>query len=236
MPHNKANKQLSLRDQFNQAGASAALAFDLDNTIVDISSLYTQMEANYTDFLAKKLNISKQAAHLELQDMLKQGYYVQDEALKRHGIAVGETLVVTYDPNALDLKKLQVNPGLKNVLDSISCEKYILTNATSYYAEAVLHHLGLRDCFDGVAGVDTLNYRRKPHGACYNAFESLFGLQGKEIHLFEDTPENIDAAYFLNGWHGHLVEGYRPTPAYGNRARHPHYLRSLMHSLMDLKS
>lgn len=235
MPNRNKSKNLSLTDQFNAAGNSAALVFDLDNTIVDISSLYKQMEENYTAFLSRRLNISKQAAHAELIDMLKHGYYIQDEAFKRHGIPVGDTLVVSYDPSQLDFQKLVVDPNLKGVLDNINCDKYVLTNATSYYAEAVLAHLGLRDCFNGVSGIDAFNFHRKPHGRCYNAFENLYSLSQKEIHFFEDTPENLDAAYFIKGWKGHIVEGHRHAPAYQHGVPLPSYVHSRIDTLMDLK-
>tara|TARA_A100000164_G_scaffold371807_1_gene400064 strand:+ start:239 stop:943 length:705 start_codon:yes stop_codon:yes gene_type:complete len=225
----------SLRDQFNAAGNSAALVFDLDNTIVDISSLYGQMEDIFADFLAGRLRISRQDAQREVLNMLQSTYYVQDEALKRYNIPVAETLKATYDPHSLNLKGLTIDAEIETILNSIFTKKYIFTNATHDYAEAVLDHLGIKDCFNGVAGTDDFQFMRKPRKACFDAFEAKFLTAGKDVHFFEDTPENLDAAYFLKGWSGHMVLGYRQSPPYSRGASQPYHLCSQLHTLKDLK-
>ena len=234
MPKKNLTGALSLTDQFNAASANTVLVFDLDNTIVEISSLYDQMERAFARFLAPRLNVSEAVALKEVHSMLGAGYYIQDEALKRHNVPILETLKATYDPALLDFKGLTVDPKLKSVLDAINCPKYILTNAAGYYGRAVIDHLGLRSCFTDVVGTDDLGLTRKPYKACYDAFEQKFGLVGKDIHFFEDTPENLDAAYFYNKWHGHLVEEHRKPPAYPFGTRQPYYIRTRMHSLLDL--
>ena len=234
MPGKNHKSKLSLADQFNAASADTVLVFDLDNTVVEISSLYQQMENAFARFLAPRLNISEAEALKEVHAMLGAGYYIQDEAFKRHGIPPLETLKATYDPALLDFKGLQIDPQLKSVLDSIKCDKYILTNAAGYYGRAVIDHLGLTDSFTAVVGTDDLGLVRKPQRACYEAFEQKFGLMGKDIHFFEDTPENLDAAYFHNRWSGHLVEEYRKHPAYPFGKTQPYYIRTRMHSLLDL--
>tara|TARA_R110002124_G_scaffold129483_1_gene291037 strand:- start:350444 stop:351172 length:729 start_codon:yes stop_codon:yes gene_type:complete len=224
----------SLSAQFNQAGAGAVLVFDLDNTIADIRSLYKQMEENYAVFLAQHLNITLNEARLEVYDMLHHGYYLQDEAERRYNISQAQSARVTFDPNRMCYKGLNVVSGLKPILDNIACDKYIFTNAPSFHAEAVLKQLKLRDCFTGIAGTDTFSYMRKPEALCFDSFETHFNLASKEVHFFEDTPENLDAAYAFKGWHGHLVEGYRASPAYATGAICPPHIKSRLNDLSDL--
>jgi FMN phosphatase YigB (HAD superfamily) len=224
----------SLSMQFNKAGAGAVLVFDLDNTIVDIRSLYKQMEDNYSVFLAAHLNMPLGDARLEVYDMLRQGYYLQDEALRRHNISPAQSSLATFNPSRMCYDALNVPSNLQSILDGIHCDKYILTNAPSFHAEAVLTHLKLRDCFAGVSGTDTFSYMRKPEVACFDSFEKHFNLAGKEVHFFEDTPENLDAAYVHKGWHGHLIEGYRATPAYGPGVICPPHVKSRLNNLSDL--
>jgi putative hydrolase of the HAD superfamily len=234
MPQNNTYKP-SLCDQFNAASHRTALVFDLDNTIVDIAPLYGQMELIFTDFLARRLNISQAAACREVLDMLKTTYYVQDEALRRHNIPVAETLGVTYDPQSLNFNALQINPQIGAVLNAITADKFIFTNATQDYAQALLRHLGIKDCFNGIAGTDDFQFMLKPEHACFDAFEARYGLAHKDVHFFEDTPENLDAAYFFKGWTGHMVLGHRQTPPIWSGGAQPHYVRSQIDTLLDLR-
>ena len=55
MPKKNLTGALSLTDQFNAASANTVLVFDLDNTIVEISSLYDQMERAFARFLRRAL-------------------------------------------------------------------------------------------------------------------------------------------------------------------------------------
>jgi putative hydrolase of the HAD superfamily len=234
MPQNNVYKP-PLCDQFNASSHRTALVFDLDNTIVDISPLFGQMEAIYTDFLAQRLNISRVGAHREVIDMLKVTYYIQDEALRRHNIPIADTLQVTYDPQSLNFNALHIDPQIGTVLRSIFTQKYVFTNAPHGYAQALLTHLGIKDCFNGIAGTDDFQFMRKPEKACFDAFEGRYGLRNKEVHFFEDTPENLNAAHLFKGWSGHLVLGHQPNPPNWQGAAPPHYVCSQLDTLLDLR-
>lgn len=233
-PEKIITPNMSLTESFNASANITALVFDLDNTLTDISSLYQQMEDIYAVYLSKRLNMPLVDAYREVQDMLAQGYYIQDEAFKRHGIAVARTLQETYDPKQLDFSQISVDPQLRPILNAVQCPKYILTNAPSFYAEALLDHLNLKDCFDDIAGTDSFGYVRKPQAASFDASEQRFNLAGKNVHFFEDTTDNLDAAYYFKGWIGHLVEEYRNTPAYPFGTKRPHYVRSRLNSVCDI--
>ena len=110
-----------------------------------------------------------------------------------HQVDMGDYLAYVHDIPVREY--LKPDPLLRNILESLSIQKVILTNADAAHASRVIAALGLEGCFDSMIDVYTLEPYCKP---MWEAFEIALSHVGesnaRRCILIDDIPGTVRAA------------------------------------------
>ncbi len=110
-----------------------------------------------------------------------------------------------YKGEARSLKAMYDNftpkPYLRNLLNAIKHNKYIITNGNLAHANIVLSRLELNNIFTDIVSSDMVK-RLKPNPEPFDLAIRLFGInQGcEQILFFEDNIDNLETAKLKYGW------------------------------------
>ena len=192
--------------------------FDLDNTLYPAScDLFAQIDVRITEFVANYLKVEKPDAR-----MLQKQYY------RDHGTTLaGMMLHHQMPPKAfldfvhdIDHSPLPVSSALRAAIDTLPGRKFVLTNGSVKHAKGVTEAMQIDDLFDGMFGIEEMNYQPKPHQSAFDTFIDLHGVDPKNAVFFEDLSRNLEPAHKMGfatvlvtsdkDW-SHEPEGARPA-------------------------
>jgi HAD superfamily hydrolase (TIGR01509 family) len=109
---------------------------------------------------------------------------------------------------------------LKQLLDNVKYNKYILTNATYPHAEEVLKRLGVFELFNGILSTDMIDNKMKPEPSVYKTASKLFRIKPNEnVYFFEDQTINLKTAKDKFKWNTILI-----CPNTSKKEKHVDYL------------
>jgi putative hydrolase of the HAD superfamily len=85
--------------------------------------------------------------------------------------------------------------ALRDMIESLPQDRWILTNADESHAIRVLGELGLRGCFSGIIDVRALDFIPKPDRRAYERALRIAGCSDPgECVIFDDSPQNLQSA------------------------------------------
>lgn len=90
-------------------------------------------------------------------------------------------------------------PYLKNLLNAIKHNKYIITNGNLAHANIVLSKLELNNIFTDIITSDMVS-RLKPNPEPFDLALKKFKITKEEVLFFEDNIENLEMAKYKYGW------------------------------------
>ena len=92
---------------------------------------------------------------------------------------------------------LKPDPALGAMLAALPLRRAIYTNATTEYTWRVLHALRVADQFERVISIEDTGLRNKLYRDAYERALTLFGAEGGECIMVEDSARNLEAAKAL---------------------------------------
>jgi putative hydrolase of the HAD superfamily len=164
--------------------------FDLDNTLyrADVE-FFSQIDRKMTDYISRYLALEPVKAR-----------HVQKEYLAEYGTSLSGLMAVNgVDPapfldfvHDVDLSMLKPDPTLRTAIAALPGRKFIFTNGSQGHAKNVGEHIGLYDLFDGVFGIEDVDYIPKPKAEPYRMFCDYFDIDPTRAIMFEDSVRNLE--------------------------------------------
>ena len=164
--------------------------FDLDNTLyrADVE-FFSQIDRKMTEYISRYLALEPVKAR-----------HVQKEYLAEYGTSLSGLMAVNgMDPapfldfvHDVDLSMLRPDPALRSAIEALPGRKFIFTNGSQGHARNVGEHIGLYDLFDGVFGIEDVDYIPKPKREPYQLFCNYFGIDPSRAIMFEDSVRNLE--------------------------------------------
>ena len=164
--------------------------FDLDNTLyrADVE-FFSQIDRKMTDYISRYLALEPVKAR-----------HVQKEYLAEYGTSLSGLMAVNgMDPapfldfvHDVDLSMLNPDPTLRTAIAALPGRKFIFTNGSQGHAKNVGEHIGLYDLFDGVFGIEDVDYIPKPKAEPYRMFCDYFDIDPTRAIMFEDSVRNLE--------------------------------------------
>jgi len=111
-----------------------------------------------------------------------------------HGMDPAPFLDFVHD---VDLSPLKPCHKLRGAIEALPGQKYIFTNGSQKHAENVGTHLGVYDLFDGVFGIEDVDYVPKPQRSPYIKFCDVFDIDPQRAIMFEDSVRNLEVPKYM---------------------------------------
>lgn len=187
------------------------ILFDLDET------LYPR-QAKLMDAIGQRIQLfMMQKAGIPADDVVsrRRCYFQQYGTalrglMEEYQINPAEYLQFVHDLNPRDF--FGASPPLNKMLAEIPLRKVIFTNADAAHAERVLNTLQVRDHFERIIDIETINYKNKPDPVAYHRTIELLDTAGAYCIMVDDTARNLIPAKDL-GMTTILVDGDSKTAA-----------------------
>lgn len=192
--------------------------FDLDNTLYPAScDLFAQIDVRMTEFVADFLSMEKPEAR-----RLQKQYYTDHGTtlagmMHHHDMPPRAFLDFVHD---IDHSPLPVCNDLRSAIMALPGRKFVLTNGSVRHAKGVTEAMELDDIFDGMFGIEEMDYLPKPHKSAFDKFNALFDVDPEQAVFFEDLSRNLEPAKAMGfatvlvqsdkDW-SHEPEGARPA-------------------------
>ena len=194
--------------------------FDLDNTLYSgDAAFFSQIDKKMTHFISDYLGLEPpDARKIQKQYLAEYGTSLSG-LMAVHGMDPAPFLDFVHD---VSLDPLTPCPDLPAAIAALPGKKYIFTNGSKKHAENVGTHLGVYDLFDGVFGIEDVDYVPKPQRSPYIKFCDVFDIEPTAAIMFEDSVRNLEVPKFMGmetvlvtsdaNWH-HEPEHARPASA-----------------------
>ncbi len=164
--------------------------FDLDNTLYrGDAAFFSQIDKKMTAFISRYLALQPTDARLLQKQYLAEYGTSLSGLMAVHGMDPAEFLDYVHD---VDLDFLEPSSALRAAIDALPGRKFIFTNGSRGHALNVGHHLELYDLFDGVFGIEDMDYVPKPKRSPYIKFCDVFDIDPKTAIMFEDSERNLE--------------------------------------------
>jgi putative hydrolase of the HAD superfamily len=166
------------------------ILFDLDDTLYPRSAgIMLEIRRLIMDFIQTQFGLSLEEADA-LRDEYLHAYGTTMRGLQvNHGIDPDQYL---HHVHAIALHEyLQPNPELDDVLDTLSQEMIVFTNASREHAERVLDVLGIRQHFSRIVDIRDMAFESKPQPSAYRRICQLLQIAPEECVLVEDNVRNL---------------------------------------------
>jgi putative hydrolase of the HAD superfamily len=169
------------------------ILFDLDETLYPASNgLMQTIAGRMRQFIMDKYALPPDEAQaLQKRYWNEYGTTLRGLYLERH-VDPREYLQFVHDVRLTDY--IEPDPRLRAVLECISQEKAILTNADSAHARRILDILGVSDLFTRIFDVVSFEYECKPARTVYERVLRMLPARGDECVLVDDLPRNLPTA------------------------------------------
>ncbi len=163
--------------------------FDIDHTLYPFSQgVEDWFHSKIGVFIKQELDISLERA----QELCEQ-YYVEFGStlpglMYHHNIKPQNFLDAKgYVP----LETISVDLQAIDALTKTAQRKIAFTNASHRHGERVLAHLGIRDHFEALYGLDDVGYWGKPFRRSFDHVFKNQNIDLKKTVFFEDSPRNL---------------------------------------------
>ena len=192
--------------------------FDLDNTLYPAEcDLFAQIDVRMTDFVSSFLEMDRASARV-----LQKTYYSEHGTtlagmMRHHEVDPAEFLAFVHD---IDHSPLPVLPDLRAALMALPGRKFVFTNGSLGHAQSVTRAMKIDDVFDGMFGIEEMDYRPKPAQEAFDSFIDRFDVTPERAVFFEDLSRNLEPAHKMGfatvlvtsdkDW-SHEPEGARPA-------------------------
>jgi putative hydrolase of the HAD superfamily len=199
--------------------------FDLDNTLHDASPhIFPHINRSMTAYLERHLSLS-----LEDANTLRAQYWHRYGAtllglMRHHGTDPRHFLVETHRFDRLH-EMMVFERALRGMLRKLPGRKLVFSNAPRAYVEAALQIMGIRSLFEGVAGLEDLDFHPKPGIQAYRRLLRNHGLNPAHCIMLEDSAANLRTAKRLG----------MKTVLVGRGLRTPAYVDVKIASILDLR-
>jgi putative hydrolase of the HAD superfamily len=169
------------------------ILFDLDETLYSSSNGLMQTIGNrMRQFIAEKYGMQQDEAYaLQKRYWDDYGTTLRGLYIERH-IDPREYLDYVHAVPLADF--IGPDPKLRSVLERITLEKVIMTNADSAHAHRILDILGVADLFTQIFDVVCFEYECKPARSVYERVLKMLGVSGDECVLVDDMARNLPNA------------------------------------------
>src|SRR5512133_2029413 len=172
------------------------LLFDLDNTLyAPERDLFSLIDVRINRFMRESVGIAAEEVD-GLRRQYWQAYGVTLQGLIRHhGVDPEEYLHYVHDVDVTT--RLDPDPALGAILDSLPQRKAVFTNGSSAHAERVLAALGLAERFETIFDIRVAHYLPKPYPDPYHAILAQLALPAHDCVMIEDHAPNLKTAKAL---------------------------------------
>ena len=163
--------------------------FDLDNTLYRAdNAVFSQIVDKITDYISRYLALQPTEARILQKQYLAEYGTSLSGLMAVHGMDPADFLDYVHD---IDLDMLKPNPQLYAGLAALTGKKYLFTNGSRGHAKNIGEHLGIYKLFDGVFGIEDVDYIPKPKPSAYEKFIRSFDIDPHHALMAEDTPHNL---------------------------------------------
>jgi putative hydrolase of the HAD superfamily len=175
--------------------ATTTWVFDLDNTLYPSScNLFAQIHEKMGHYIVKKLKVAPDEAQ-----RIQRRYYIEHGTtlaglMKHDGIDPQSFLDHVHD---IDYTPVAHAPDLAAALAALPGRRLIYTNGSRGHAHRVCERLGVLHLIEDIFDITDAAYLPKPAAAAYDRFLASHGVDGTTAAMFEDLPQNLNAASAL---------------------------------------
>lgn len=195
MSANSKQQRKKTSSKVNMLNQVNCWIFDLDNTLYPVTKdLLSEIDAQMSRFVSNFLNI-------DLHESRKvQKKYFREYGLTLRGLMINHKLdpdVFFKEMAPTNLEKIQPNPALGEIINTLPGRKLIYTNSAREHAELVLDRLGIRSVFEGVFDIKAANYVPKPAEEPYQKMCEQFFIEPHTTLMVDDIARNLRPASAL---------------------------------------
>ncbi len=164
--------------------------FDVDNTLYPrTSNLFAQVDRLITGYVMEVTQLDFDAARLQQKAWYRDHGTTLRGLMHVHGVDPDHFLSIVHD---IDYSPVAAHPELVDTIRALPGRKFILTNADTGHAAAVLARLGgSEDMFDGIVDIRAMKYSPKPTPEAYAALLEGHGIAPDRAAMFDDLEKNL---------------------------------------------
>lgn len=214
--------------------ATRVWIFDLDNTLYPSAcNLFAQVDQRMAAFIAQLLDLP-----LEHARYLQKHYYHEygttlTGLIKLHKIDPHTFLEFVHD---IDLAPLDQSPHLARALEALPGRRIIFTNGSRRHAERVAEKLGVLHLMEDICDIAACDFVAKPSPDAFKRMTERHGVAAKEAAMFEDMPQNLEAAHALGMTTVLVHSDYLDHPAQAKMRKWTELPEHIHHATDDLTS
>jgi putative hydrolase of the HAD superfamily len=178
----------------SQAIAIRHLLFDLDETLyTDTTGLFLEVGDRIEGWTARELGVSREKAQ-QLRREYYQAYGTTMAGLRHEHPQVDVDDFLNYVHDVDVSRYLQPDPALAKMLSELPAPKSIFTNSITDWAERVTQQLGIRDCFEHIFDVRSVDYRCKPNEYAFISVLEHLQLPAQACVMLDDQVSYLMGA------------------------------------------
>jgi putative hydrolase of the HAD superfamily len=177
-----------------QSIAIRHLLFDLDETLyTDTSGLFLEVGDRIERWTAQALGVSRMEAR-QLRRVYYETYGTTMAGLMHDHPEVDIDDYLDY-VHAVDVSRyLAPDAELAGMLTALPVPKSIFTNSITDWAERVTRQLGIRDCFEHIFDVRSVDYRCKPNAHAFTSVLRRLQLPAEACVMLDDQESYLVGA------------------------------------------
>lgn len=169
--------------------------FDLDNTLHHADAgIFKLINRHMTDYLARRLCLSEQAASDLRQDYWHR-YGATLAGLQKHHpeIDVGEFLRESHPLPQLAAALVPMEHTAKT-LASLAGRKAVFSNGPSFYVKELIRRMELSSHFEALLGTDDFGFLYKPTDQAYLTVCRILSADPADCIMIDDSADNLHTA------------------------------------------
>ncbi len=168
--------------------------FDLDDTLYTNSSgLFDEVGQRIEAWTAQALGLTLEEARA-LRSTYYTTYGTTMAGLIREHPEVDVDVYLDYVHDLDVAAYLAPNPALDAMLADLDVRKVIFTNSIADWAERVTRQLGIREHFEVIYDVRSVDYRSKPDPHAYERVLASLDVSGEVCVMLDDQPTYLRGA------------------------------------------
>jgi putative hydrolase of the HAD superfamily len=179
--------------------AIRALLFDLDNTLYPSSApMGGEISRRITAYVQNFMGVDwEEASRLRRHGFARYGTTLKWLETEEGFSDIDDYLKSVHPP---DVRRfLPRDPQLREMIEGLPHEKFILTNSSADHAERVLEHFGIRDLFSGLYDITFNGMQGKPARTAYEKPLSIIPWDAGDILFIDDVPKYLEGFVAVGG-------------------------------------